>query len=82
MVLNNKLHTYCTVKLTEAVKQAVDARESSWKWVNLSVPVVDGELGKLVLAKARDSAKQNGEKYCTLVVSGDWIDNQYSIFMN
>ena len=35
------------------VNQAVDARESSWKWAHLSVPVVDGELGKLVLAKAR-----------------------------
>ena len=51
MVLDNKLYTYCTVKLTEAVKQAVDARESSWKWVHLSVPVVDGELGKLVLRR-------------------------------
>ena len=29
MVLNNKLYTYCTVKLAEAVKQAVDAREKS-----------------------------------------------------
>ena len=37
MVLDNKLYTYCTVKLTEAVKQAVDARESSWKWPHLSV---------------------------------------------
>ena len=43
----------CTVKLGEAVKQAVDTCESSWKWVHLSIPVVDGELGKLVLAKAR-----------------------------
>ena len=37
-----------------AVKQAVDARKSSWKWVHLLFPVVDGELGKLVLAKARE----------------------------
>ena len=36
-----------------AVKQAVDARKSSWKWAHLSVPVVDGGPGKLVLAKAR-----------------------------
>ena len=30
MVLDNELYTYCTVRLTEVVKQAVDARESSW----------------------------------------------------
>ena len=29
MVLDNKLYTYCTVKLAEAVKQVVDARERS-----------------------------------------------------
>ena len=29
MVLDNKLYTYCTVKLAGAVKQAVDARERS-----------------------------------------------------
>ena len=29
MVLDNKLYTYCTVNLAEAVKQAVDARERS-----------------------------------------------------
>ena len=39
------------------VEQAVDARESSWKWAHLSIPVVDGELGKLVLAKARGFCK-------------------------
>ena len=27
--------------------------KASWKWVNLSITVVDGELGKLVLAKER-----------------------------
>ena len=29
MVLDNKLYTYYTVKLAEAVKQVVDARERS-----------------------------------------------------
>ena len=23
-------------------RQAVDARESSWKWVSMSIPIVDG----------------------------------------
>ena len=40
------------------VKHAVDARESSRKWVLVSIPVVEGELGKWVLAKARGIAKQ------------------------
>ena len=57
------------------VKQAVDARESSWKGAHMSVPVVDGELGKLVLAKAKGS-------YCALIVHGDRVSNQYSIFTN
>ena len=29
MVLDNRLYTYCTVKMAEAVKQAGDAREIS-----------------------------------------------------
>ena len=29
MLFDNKLYTYCTVKLAEAVKQAVDARVRS-----------------------------------------------------
>ena len=44
------------------VKQAVDARESTWKWVHLLIPVVDGELGKLVLAKARGYHETNDRK--------------------
>ena len=35
-------------------RELVDACESSWKWVHLSRPVDDGELGKLVLAEAKD----------------------------
>ena len=42
------------------VEQAVGARESVWKSAHLSIPVVDGELGKFVLAK------QNIEKGCAL----------------
>ena len=49
------------------VKQDVDARESSWKWAYLSIPLVGKELGKLVLAKARGSVKQKIEKDCVLV---------------
>ena len=48
------------------VEEAVDARESLWKWAHLSIPVVDGELGKLVLAKAKEIAKRKIEKGCEL----------------
>ena len=52
-------------------KQAVDARESSWKWVHLSIPVVDGELGKLVLAKARGYHEtKDREELCANKVHG------------
>ena len=66
------------------VKQAVDARESSWRWVHLSIPVVDGELGKLVLAKARGYHEtQYREGLCvSKAVPGDSINNQHSVFTN
>ena len=55
---------YCAVKPAEAVKQAVDARESSWKWAHFSIPVVDGELGKWVLAKASGFQTRYREVLC------------------
>ena len=59
------------------VKQAVDARKSSWKLAHLSITVVDGELGKLVLAKARGFRETNKDRYyCGSVMHGDRINNQ------
>ena len=72
---------YCTAKVGEPVKQVVDACESSWKWAHVSITVVDGELSKLVLAKARGFRETNKAKYVALVVHGDRIYNQYNIFM-
>ena len=46
------------------IRELVDACESSLKWVHLSRPVDDGELGKLVLAKAKD---YHETKYSALV---------------
>ena len=72
---------YCTVKLGEAVKPAIDARESSWKWAHLSIPIVDGELGKLVLAKARWFRETKCRENCVLVkcmVTGSTISTGYS----
>ena len=55
----------------ETVKQAVNARESSWKWVHLSIPVLDGELGKLVLAKATGYCEtKDREGLCVRKVHG------------
>ena len=63
------------------VEQDVDARESSRKWAHVSIAVVDGELGKFVLAKARGFRETKKETYVALVVHGDRINNQYNIFM-
>ena len=49
------------------MEQAVYAGESSWKWAHLSSPVDDGELVKLVLAKAREFHEIKIEKDCVLV---------------
>ena len=50
------------------MEQAVYAGERSWKWANLSCPVDDGELVKLVLAKAKGFHEINIEKDCVLVL--------------
>ena len=80
MVLNNKT-IYVPYRKADwvAVEQAFDARESSWKWVQVSIPVVDGELGKLVLAKATGYCEtKDRQGLCvTTVVPGDRINNQY-----
>ena len=76
-----KRYVYCTVKLGAPVKQAVDACKSSWKWAHVSIAVVDGELDKLVLAKARGFRETNEEKYVAFVVHGGRINNQHNKFM-
>ena len=48
------------------VKRAIDACESSWKWVHLSRPVDDEKLGKWALAKARGYHETKVENDCAL----------------
>ena len=63
------------------MEQAVGARESSWKWAHLSISVVDRELGKLVLAKARGLCEtKDREGLCVRKVHDDRFHNQYSVF--